>query len=614
MTAATQASRAAGAVVEPAAVLDVERSVSGRRWQLREAPARTVAALCEALEISEILARALAARGVGPEEADAFLNPTLRALLPDPSHLLDLDAAAERLAAAVTAGETIGIFGDYDVDGATSSALLIRFLRKIGASTAVHIPDRAKEGYGPNLPALAGLKAQGARLVVTVDCGTTAFEALDGAHRVGIEVIVVDHHLAEARLPVAAALINPNRIDENSPHRQLAAVGVTFLLVVAVNRALRARGWYRSRPEPDLLEWLDLVALGTVADVVPLTGINRALVAQGLKVMAQRRNTGLAALADVARLDSRPTAYHLGYILGPRVNAGGRVGQSDLGVRLLSTDDPDEAAALAVRLHELNRERQEIEAAVLDAALERVEARGIGNAPLVFAAGEGWHQGVIGIVASRLKERYGRPAAAIAIEGEIAKGSCRSIPGIDMGAAITAARQAGLLINGGGHAMAAGFTAETARLAALAEFLMERLGERTAEAIERAGRLSLEAVLAPEGATMALAHEFEQLGPFGAGNAEPRLALAHVGVVRPEVVGNGHVRCLVTGNGGARLKAIAFRSASEPLGTALLASPHGTAFHLAGRLRLNQWQAREEVELHIDDAAPSRGDFRGPDL
>ena len=586
--------------------LDVMRSFSGRRWRLRPASDRAAKALAAAYELPELVSRVLVGRGITGEDAESFLNPTLRALLPDPSHLRDMERAAERLAAAIEAGETIGIFGDYDVDGATSAALLIRFFRAVGAASEVHIPDRAREGYGPNLPALQGLKARGARCVVTVDCGTSAFDVLEQAKAAGLDIIVVDHHIAEPRLPAAFALINPNRLDEDSPHHQLAAVGVAYLLIVALNRTLRVKGWYHTRPEPDLLAWLDLVALGTVADVVPLTGLNRALVAQGLKVMARRGNLGLATLADVARIDSRPSAYHLGFVVGPRINAGGRVGQSDLGVRLLGTEDPGEATALALRLDALNTERQAIEAAVLEAAIEQVETRGIGNAPVVVAAAEGWHQGVIGIVASRLKERFGRPAAVVAINGGIAKGSCRSIAGIDIGAAILAARQAGLLVNGGGHAMAAGFTVESDRLVEFSGFLMERCAPNASSAMETAASLSIDGILAPEGATLKLVQDIERLAPFGTGNAEPRLALRNARIVRADVVGHGHVRCLVTGAGTARLKAIAFRSGGEPIGLALLARQSGPV-HLAGRLRLNRWQDRDDVEFHIDDVAPSTG-------
>ncbi|HKO06796.1 MAG TPA: single-stranded-DNA-specific exonuclease RecJ, partial [Alphaproteobacteria bacterium] len=416
------------ALAENEAFLGVERSFCGRRWTARGLDDRAALALAQRLELPEPVARVLAGRGIGLEEAESFLNPTLRALLPDPFHLRDMERAAARIADAVMAGEPIGVFGDYDVDGATSSALLKRFFAALGVPIRIYIPDRLKEGYGPNAPALLRLKAEGIRLVITVDCGTAAFEPLAVAADAGLAVIVVDHHVGEPKLPSAHAVVNPNRLDETSPHRQLAAVGVAFLLVVAVNRTLREAGWYRLRCEPDLMQWLDLVALGTVCDVVPLTGVNRALVVQGLKIMARRANPGLAALADVARLDERPSAYHLGFLLGPRVNAGGRVGEADLGARLLCTSDPQEARELAGRLDGYNQERQEIEAAVLQEAIAAVDAMATGK--IVFAAAAGWHPGVIGIVASRLRERFNRPACVVALGGGVGKGSGRSVPGV----------------------------------------------------------------------------------------------------------------------------------------------------------------------------------------
>src|SRR5215469_1432375 len=424
------------------AFLGVERSLLGRRWRARGGDDREGLAIAQRLALPEIVGRLLASRGVAPEGAESFLKPTLRELLPDPSRFRDMDKAADRLAHAVQTGEPIAVFGDYDVDGATSSALLARFFAAAGHPLKIYIPDRMKEGYGPNLPALLALKEQGVRIVITVDCGITAFEPLAAAEAAGLEVIVVDHHVAEPRLPAALAVINPNRLDEAKGHGQLAAVGVTFLLVVAVNRALRQAGWYgEARAEPDLKRWLDLVALGTVCDVVPLTGLNRALVAQGLKVMARRGNPGLVALADVARLSEPPGCYHAGFLLGPRVNAGGRVGEAGLGARLLTTEDEIEARELAQRLDGHNAERRQIEELVQAAAIAQVEAR---LAPgLVFAAASGWHAGVIGIVASRLKERYGRPACVVALDedGAIGKGSGRSISGIDLGSAVIAARQ-----------------------------------------------------------------------------------------------------------------------------------------------------------------------------
>ncbi|MBM3541284.1 MAG: single-stranded-DNA-specific exonuclease RecJ, partial [Alphaproteobacteria bacterium] len=435
-------------------------------------------ALAQRLELPEIVGRVMAGRGVTLDTADAYLNPTLRALLPDPSHLRDMDKAAARLAKAVMAGERIAIFGDYDVDGATSAALLHRFLSAVGAPPRLYIPDRMAEGYGPNAAALRRLASEGVAVVVTVDCGIVAFEALEEGAEAGLDVVVVDHHVAEPRLPRAHAVVNPNRLDETSPLKQLAAVGVAFMLAIATNRALRAAGWYGAgRPAPDLLDWLDVVALGTVCDVVPLTGLNRALVTQGLKIMARRANAGLAALADVARLDEAPAAYHAGFVLGPRVNAGGRVGESDLGVRLLTTEDPAEAAALAKRLDAHNRERQALEARALDGALAQAMGE---TGPLVLVAHGSWHPGVIGIVASRLVERFNRPAAVVALAGAEGKGSARSVPGVDMGAAVIAARQAGHLANGGGHPMAAGFTVSAAKLDALRAFLAERIGAEIA--------------------------------------------------------------------------------------------------------------------------------------
>jgi single-stranded-DNA-specific exonuclease len=585
--------------VGSAAFLGVERSLSGRRWLSRPGDERLATTLSQRLGLPELVGRVLAARGVGLDAAEAFLNPTLRDFLPDPSHLKDMDKAAERVARAVTGGETIGVFGDYDVDGATSSALLANALRAAGAEVRVYIPDRILEGYGPNAAALLKLQAEGVSLVVTVDCGTTAFAPLEAAAEAGLDVIVVDHHEGEAALPRAYAVVNPNRLDETSPHGHLAAVGVAFLLAVAVNRVLKAAG----RPVPDLLRWLDLVALGTVCDVVSLTGVNRALVTQGLKVMARRSNIGLAALADVAGVKERPDAYHLGYVMGPRVNAGGRVGEAGLGTALLSADDAAEAAEMARRLDGYNKDRQEIEAHVLLEAIEQVEGRPDDGLPLLLAVGEGWHPGVIGIVAGRLKERYGRPACVVAMEGDEGKGSGRSVTGLDLGAAIIAARQAGILRAGGGHAMAAGFTVPRDRLDEFRSFLAGRLqAQLTGELVPV---LELDGALDCGGVTVDLVETLKQLGPFGAGNAEPRFAVAAARVVKADVVGNGHVRCILAGAGGQRLKSIAFRAADSELGHALLTS-QGTTFHLAGTLRADTWQGSTSVQLVIEDGAPAR--------
>jgi single-stranded-DNA-specific exonuclease len=563
-------------------------------------------AIAARLALPEIVGRLLAQRGIDHDEAPGFLAPRLRDQLPDPSHLRDMEVAAARLVHAVREGETIAVFGDYDVDGATSAALLVRFFGAVGGRTRVYVPDRLREGYGPNTPALLGLHAEGARVVVTVDCGTNAHLPLAEAAAAGLEVIVVDHHVAEPLLPCAAAIVNPNRLDEESPHGSLAAVGVAFLLVVAVNRALRHAGWYAAgRAEPDLMGWLDLVALGTVCDVVPLTGLNRAYVAQGLKVARNNANPGLAALTAVAAVNEPLDAYHMGFALGPRVNAGGRVGAADLGARLLATDDPALAADLAQRLDTHNRERRDIEARTLEAAIAMVE--GAAQSPvLVFAAGANWHPGVIGIVAARLKERYERPACVIALGDGVGRGSGRSIAGLPLGPAVIAARQAGLLINGGGHAMAAGFMVAAEKLDALREFLVERLGDGLDH--ERlVPELRVDAALSLAAAQAELIGHVERLAPFGAGNPEPRFVLLGVRVVHTEAVGNGHLRCtLADPLDTARLRAIAFRAVGTPLGQ-FLAETRGAAIHVAGHLRRDNWHGGGAVQLTIDDAAPMIG-------
>jgi single-stranded-DNA-specific exonuclease len=590
------------------ACLGVESSVSGRRWRERAADERIARAIAQKLELPEIVARLLAARGLDAETAPAFLAPRLRDALPDPAHLKDMEKAAVRLADAVERSERVAIFGDYDVDGATSAALLYRYLAKVGAPPVVYVPDRMKEGYGPNAPALLKLRAEGATVVVTVDCGILAHAPLAAAAAAGLDVIVVDHHAAEPALPPAFAAINPNRLDETSPLKTLAAVGVAFLLLVALNRELRRRGRFAESGEPELLDLLDLVALGTVCDVVPLVGLNRVLVAQGLKIMARRGNAGLVALAEVAGIAEPLGAFHSGFMLGPRVNACGRVGESTLGWRLLASDDPVEAKQLAARLDAHNRERQAIEAEVLSQAIVRAQEQAALGRAVVTVAGRNWHPGVVGIVASRVVERIGRPACVVGIvegpEGAVGKGSGRSIPGADLGAAVIAARLAGLLVNGGGHKMAAGFTVAEDKIEAFAAFVAERL----APAVAKAGgvpALTIDAPLAPDGASPELLAQLERLAPFGVGNGEPRLALAAARIAFVDPAGEQHLRVAIPLERGGRLKAIAFRAAGTPLGDALLAN-RGGALHLAGHLRADRWNGRDDVQFVIEDAAAVR--------
>ena len=583
--------------------LEVQSSVNGKRWFSRLKNERLAIALAQRLEVHDIVARVLAARGVELEEAGSFLRPTLKTMLPNPAHLLDMEAAVDRILQAIDDDETVGVLGDYDVDGATSSALLVRFFSALGLTVPVYIPDRQKEGYGPNFRGLLKLKEKGASVVITVDCGTTAFGPLEAAAESGIDIIVVDHHVAEPRLPAGALVVNPNRADEQSTCGQLAAVGVTFLLIVAINRALRKRFWYNERrPEPNLMLWLDLVALGTICDVVPLTGVNRALVTQGLKVLASRGNPGIAALADVAKIDRALDAYHAGFVLGPRVNAGGRVGDSGLGVRLLTTQDPQEVQAIANLLDDYNSERREIEQTVLEAAMAQAEERAKGDRPLIIVAGNDWHQGVIGIVAGRLRERFNRPCCVVALSKGIGKGSGRSVKGVALGPAVIAAHQAGLLVNGGGHNMAAGFTVKENKMAELDDFLVAHI-LRQLNGKTLVPTLFLDGALSPAGASVDLVEMLDCAGPFGSGNPRPRFAFPQVRVVNSGVVGKNHIRCVLTGaDGKGSLKAIAFRSAGTPLGQALL-DTKGLPLHVAGNLRINEWQGKVSAQLFIDDVA-----------
>jgi single-stranded-DNA-specific exonuclease len=580
-------------------VFNVTTSLTGQRWAWRGgiAPGGDPTGRDE----DELLHHLFRTRGADPADFARLKSPTLRDWLPDPAIFHDMERAATRIADAVKAGEMIVIYGDYDVDGATSAAVMIRYLRGVGGKVGHYIPDRLLEGYGPSAEALVALKQAGADLVVTVDCGTQGFAALEAAKAAGLDVIVVDHHKAGTALPPAIALVNPNRLDEApdaAAHGHLAAVGVAFLLCVALNRLLRARGAFAHRDEPNLMELIDLVALGTVADVAALRGLNRAFVTQGLKVMGKRANIGIAALCDAARLSRSPVARDLGFALGPRVNAGGRVGQADLGVRLLTTHDAGEAAQIAAELDRLNQERRAIEQAVTDAALGMaMEAPGC---TLVF--GEGWHPGVIGIVASRLKEKLNRPAIVIAVgEDGIAKGSGRSITGVDLGAAVLAAKDHGLLMAGGGHAMAAGLTVAADGIAALDAFLNERLAAAVAAATaERA--LSIDAAVAPRGLNAGLVDVLEAAGPYGQGWSAPRIAAGPFQIVDARIVGENHLRLQLAGPDGGRIKAMAWRQGDTDYGAALQGA-RGRPVHVAGRVKRDEWTGGNAVELELDDAA-----------
>lgn len=577
--------------------ISAQQTASQLAWTLRHGDARRVLAMAQQHGISELLAGVLAGREVTLDAVPHFLAPSLREQLPDPLHLKDMDKASARLAHAVQAGETIAVFGDYDVDGATSTALLWHYLTPLGMTLLTYVPDRIKEGYGPSIAAFDQLIDRGATLIVTVDCGTLSHAPIAHAAARGVDVVVLDHHLSGPNLPEAHALVNPNRFDETSPLGNMAAVGVTFLTLVALNGALRAQGFFADRKEPNLLALLDLVALGTVCDVMPLTGLNRVLVTQGLKVMAQRRQPGLAALADVARLNEAPGATHLGFIFGPRINAGGRVGEAGLGVRLLTSDSAEEIHATAARLHQHNAERQAIETVVLEQAMAQAHIQA--NAPVIVVAGEGWHPGVIGIVAGRLKEKFARPAAVIALEGGQGKGSARSVPGADMGAAIHAAVTLGLLSAGGGHAMAAGFSLDANRLEALQAFLCERLGAAVTCYGESRVR-KLDGWLTCAGATAALIDDIQRAAPFGLGNPSPRFGLQNARIIHRTPMKEKHLRLVLTDDTSARLNAVAFNVVDTPLGAWL--ATHAR-LHLAGELSLNRWQGQETPQFIVEDAA-----------
>lgn len=583
--------------------LSISRSLTGRAWRARLDHDRDALAIAERYDLPEVLGRVLAGRRVPVAEVESYLKPTLRSLMPDPAVMADMEAGADRIARAVGSGETIGIIGDYDVDGMAATALLAQYLEAAGTLPVIHIPDRLAEGYGPNRAAVASLKERNASVLVTLDCGIAAHGPIAHAGETGLDTVIVDHHPAGETLPAARAVINPNRHDDASGLDYLAAAGVTMMLIAAVNRRLRQAGHWAGRGEPDLLAGLDLVALATVCDVVPLVGLNRAFVAQGLKIMAGRHRPGLAALADAARLNRRPDVHALGFVLGPRLNASGRIASARIGLKLLMTDDRSEAAALAAELERLNRERQRVELAAVDAAesearksLERNPA-----SPVLIVAGEGWHAGVLGLVAARLKERYGVPALALGLDPVtgMAAGSGRSVPGIDLGRAVRSAVDEGILIKGGGHAMAAGLTVEQARLEEFREFLTGAVME--AGPVPRL-MLDLDGTLSASGANLDLLSLIERAGPYGSGNPEPVFAFAGHRIAYADAAGADHVRCTLLAGDGTRLKAIAFRCLGTALGEALLAE-RGRPFHVAGRLAVDDWNGRRAVQLLIDDAA-----------
>ncbi len=592
------------------ALLGVERSVRGYRWveRLDQSRAHTATAISQAHGLPELIGRVLAARGAETHTASRYLDPSLRTLLPDPARLQDMEKAAERFAAAIEGSEPIAIFGDYDVDGAASVALIERFLRAHGQSAATYIPDRLTEGYGPSEAALAGLAKEGARLILTVDCGTTADKAIAAANAAGAEIIVIDHHQADEALPPALAVLNPNRQDDLSGQGHLAAAGVVFLFLVAATRALRRGGFYRDRPEPDLLGLLDLVALATVCDVVPLREANRAFVAKGLKVLRLRNNPGLRALADASRIDEAPTCYTLGFILGPRINAGGRVGASSLGATLLTTDDEIEARAIAAKLEAANAERRAIEERMLAEAFALAEASLAGDPamPLLFLAVEGWHKGLLGLIAGRVAERFRLPAFIATLEPDgFAIGSARSIASVDLGAAVRGAVHAGLLVKGGGHAMAAGFKMERRKHDALLAFLLQHLAGPVTEAAS-SRVLAMDGAIAAGGASLELMDLLDRAGPYGTGHPEPRFVFPAHRLSRVRKLKEAHIRCTLQAPDGARIEACAFRVADTPLGALLLKS-EGLPLHVAGHLRRTSWQGRESVELMIEDAADPRG-------
>jgi single-stranded-DNA-specific exonuclease len=586
-------------------VLGVARSANDNAWRerLSAAESRAAMTISQLNGLPDVLARVMAARGVLPDHAEDFLDPSLRSLMPDPSSLVDMDAAVARVADTLQAGKKIAIFGDYDVDGATSSAIFAKYLQWLGNDPVIHIPDRIIEGYGPNGPAIENLHSGGAELLVTLDCGSTSFEAFEVAKKLGLDIVVIDHHQVGETLPNVDALVNPNRQDDLSGQGHLAAVGVTFLFLVGLNRELRQRGIFNGRQQPDLMALLDLVALGTVCDVVPLQGLNRAYVMRGLAVMHQRSNYGLTALADVARVSGKPAPYHLGFLVGPRINAGGRIGDAALGARLLTTDDPQEARQIAERLDQLNAERQAMEAVMLEqAAAEAAVAVDRRDPAVLLTGSDDWHPGIVGLIASRLKEAHRRPAFAVAYD-ETGKGtgSGRSVPGVDLGKAVRKAVELGLLEKGGGHAMAAGLTVRREKSEELETFFNTVLKDDVEEATARR-EVKIDAALTATGATLDLLALLEKAGPYGAGHSEPVFAFPSHRISFADVVGNGHVRATLASGDGSTLKAICFKSSDKPHGQMLLEG-RGRNLHVAGTLSIDTWQGSPKVQLRVLDVA-----------
>lgn len=575
-------------------------SVLGRKWYEKTADTRNCLAISQFFNLSPFVGKLLATRDLTPETVADYLNPTIKKLMPDPSHLKDMDKGIDRVINAIQNQQKIVVFGDYDVDGATSSALFKLYFHDIGLDLTVYIPQRIEEGYGPNIPALTQLKQQGHSLVIMVDCGTTAFEALAHAKTIGLDVIIIDHHISAPLMPEVVALINPNRIDESSPLTTLCAAALSFVFLVALHRRLRQEQWFVAKSEPDLRQYLDLVALGTVCDVMPLTHLNRAFVTQGLKVLHHRSNIGLKALSDIAGIDESPSAYHLGFMLGPRINAGGRVGKASFGSRLLASRDAIEAQHLAQELNLLNQERQEIELVVLEQALEQIQKKRLDKHPLILVGDENWHIGVIGIVAGRLKERFQKPVCVVGFEADIGKGSGRSIAGVNLGSAMHLACQKGLLVNGGGHAMAAGFTVMKDHFLLFHEFLCAHFTDEVAN-IEP--RMDVDAVLSPMAATVEFLKELSLLEPYGAGNPTPRFCLHKIRLTTVERVGVNHLRAFAYGEDGTRLKVMAFRSFETELGNQML-HLQGQYVALAGTLKLDNWNGREQVTFFLDDIMP----------